>query len=90
VIHADGIYGGVTPTTGNLIVHVFSHRLPIPEQSANDTMGNEVPEKRVVKPGIDREVEASLVMNLSLAKSFRDWLNERIAYIEKTQPETKK
>jgi hypothetical protein len=82
VIHADGVYGGSTPTVGNIIMHIWSHRLPLPEQTFNDANGNEVVEKRVLKPGIEREVEASVVINLELAKSLRDWLDSRIKHVE--------
>ena len=82
VIHADGVYGGSTPTPGNIIMHIYSHMLPIPEQGANDGKGNEIVEKRIIKPGIEREIEVSIVMNLALAKSTRDWLDGRIKYTE--------
>jgi hypothetical protein len=67
---------------GNIIMHIWSHRLPLPEQTFNDANGNEVVEKRVLKPGIEREVEASVVINLELAKSLRDWLDSRIKHVE--------
>lgn len=82
VIHADGVYGGSTPTAGNIILHVYSHMLPIPDQVINDTKDNEIVEKRIVKPGVEREIEVSIVMNLALAKSTRDWLDGRIKYTE--------
>jgi hypothetical protein len=84
VIHADGVYGGATPTAGNIIVHIFSHRLPIPEHSANDAKGDEIIAQRAIKAGIEREVEVSCVMNLALAKSMRDWLDGRIKHVEET------
>lgn len=85
VIHADGIYGGATPTPGDIIVHVYSHRLPIPERAMNGQDGNEIIVKRVIRPGIDREVEASFVMNLEMAKSMCKWLEARIKYVEDIQ-----
>lgn len=88
VIHADGVYGGSTPTPGNIILHIYSHMLPIPEQGANDGKGNEMIDKRVIKPGIEREIEVSVVMNLVLAKSTRDWLDSRIKYTEELMQKT--
>ena len=76
------MYGGPTPTTGNIMMHIFSHMLPIPDQTFNDNKGSEIVDKRVIKPGIEREVEVSIVMNLVLAKSMRDWLDGRIKYTE--------
>ena len=82
VIHADGVFGGVTPTPGEMVIHFFSHRLPLPEQVVNDTTGKEILEKRIIKPGVEREVEVSCVMSLATAKSMYDWLKERIEYAE--------
>jgi hypothetical protein len=84
VIHADGVYGGATPTPGDIVAHIFSHRMPIPSQSVNDANGNEILAKRDVKIGVEREIETSLVMNLAFAKSLRDWLDSRIKYVEAT------
>src|SRR6476646_1778476 len=68
VIHMDGIYGGGAPTIGNIVMTVFSHRLPLPEKAVNDASGREIAEKRIVKFGIENELEVSLVMELNTAK----------------------
>jgi hypothetical protein len=86
VIHVDGAYGGISP--GNRMIHmaVFSERTPLPKlvvhAVADGILGVEIPEKRITKSGIFREVEADLVMSLDIAISIRDWLNARI---EETQ-----
>ena len=78
VIHVDGVYGGGTPTPGNIMMTVFSHRVPFPVKIVNDGKGNEVVSKREVKYGMEQEFEASLVMSLDTAKIFRVWLDNTI------------
>jgi hypothetical protein len=82
VIHVDGAFGGGTPTLGNIMMTVFSHRIPFPERIVNDSNGNEVVEKRVVKYGMEQEFEASLVMSLETAKILRVWLDNTIKNTE--------
>lgn len=82
VVHTDGIYGGGAPTPGNIIMTVFSHRVPLPEKSANDAFGNEIPEKRIARYGIENELEVSLVMELNTAKIMRQWLDNSIKNTE--------
>lgn len=82
VIHTDGIYGGGTPTPGSIMMTVFSHRVPLPERSVNDAFGNEIPQKRVARFGIENEMEVSLVMELSTAKVMRQWLDNAIKNTE--------
>jgi len=82
VIHVDGVYGGGTPTPSNIMMTVFSHRIPFPEKIVNDGKGNEVVGKREVKYGIQQEFEASLVMSLDTAKILRIWLDNTIKNTE--------
>lgn len=78
VIHADGIYGGGTPTLGNIVMHLFSHRIPWPEKAFNDAFGREIVEKRISKPGIENEIEVSVIMDLNTARLMRQWLDSTI------------
>jgi hypothetical protein len=82
VIHADGIYGGGSPTVGSIVMTVYSHRIPLPEKTVNDVSGKEIPEKRVVKYGIENELEASIVMDLNTAKIMQQWLSSTIKNVE--------
>jgi hypothetical protein len=82
VIHVDGVYGGGTPTPSNILMTVFSHRMPFPKKIINDGKGNEVVEKREVKYGFEQEFEASLVMSLDTAKILRGWLDNTIKNTE--------
>jgi hypothetical protein len=62
----------------------FSERSAIPEILTmavdDDKVGKEI--GRVSKGGIVREVESSVVMDLEVAKSFVEWLNDKITKAE--------
>jgi hypothetical protein len=83
VIHADGIWGGLTPAL-KVQMAFFSERSAIPEVLTmaveDDKIGKEI--DRVSKGGIVREVETSVVMDLDVARSFVNWLNEKITQAE--------
>ncbi|MGA3283423.1 MAG: hypothetical protein ABSD57_03045 [Verrucomicrobiota bacterium] len=85
VIHVDGMYGGPAPALGNMTMTVFSFRTPLPERTMNDASGNEIVRERVVKQGIENELECSLVMNLATAKIMHKWLDDAIKKTEAIQ-----
>ncbi len=86
VIHVDGIFGGVTPQ--RLIqMSVWNERWPIPKQVSHKLLpegqlGEEVPEERISRDAIVREVEAHLVMSLETAQQMFKWLQGRITTLE--------
>ena len=82
VVHVDGVYGGGTPTPGNIMMTVFSHRVSFPEKIINDGKGHEIVSKRDVKYGMEQEFEASLVMSLDTAKVMLSWLTTTIKNTE--------
>jgi len=82
VIHVDGFFGGGTPTPGNLMLTVYSHRISFPEKAVIGETGNEVLSKRVSHGGVEHEYEASLVMNLATAKALHVWLSNAIGSTE--------
>lgn len=89
VIHVDGVWGGVTPHLDILMV-VFSEHQRFPNRATHfigpdGALGEQVgkPTKRV----ITRTVEAELVISLITAKSFRDWLDEKVKEGEKAVTE---
>ena len=86
VIHVDGFFGGNTPTLGNIMLTVYSHRVPFPETTVIDAVGNEISSKRKSKAGIENEYEASLVMNHATAKALQVWLNNAIRNAEGVIP----
>jgi hypothetical protein len=88
VIHADGVVGGVT-LKGALTMSFWNERSPIPKrvthlvnvdpETKHGTLGEELPEKRVVRDAIVREVDVSVVMDYRTAVFFREWLDAHIA-----------
>ena len=93
VVHADGIWGGVTPSL-DIHMDVWSQRSPIPKQMVHEvkpdgTVGEEIANERTVRDAIVREVEVGVVFNLAIAKSMVDWLNDKISFIEEHQVEQK-
>jgi hypothetical protein len=94
VVHADGVWGGVTPNS-HLFMSFWSERPPIPKQmvfpvtSAGD-VGAELRAERQGRDSIFREVEVGVMMDLSTARSFLEWLKERIAIAEKASDSNEK
>ncbi len=85
VVHADGVWGGITPT-GGIQIAFFSERVPIPQQvefqlSPDGRVGEEIPEGKVAREGIVREVEVDVVINLGTARLIRDWLDDKIVQL---------
>ena len=80
VIHVDGAHGGPTPQ-GLIHMALYSERTPIPRQivnhvSADGTVGREV--SRDSRNGVYREVEASAIMSLDVARALHHWLETHI------------
>jgi hypothetical protein len=86
VIHVDGFFGGIAPTTQLLHVAVFNERAPIPKKVFHPVMdGTLQPEtvsKRDARSGVFRELEADLVINLEVAVALRGWLDQRITEMQ--------
>lgn len=79
VIHADGVYGGVSPQ-GLIQLAFFSERQPIPQQTVqkfdDKRLGEEVVELRVSRDGVVREIETNVLMSAKEAKKLRDFLSQ--------------
>lgn len=85
-IHIDGVHGGPTPK-GLIQMSVFCERFPIPRETVHGlgpdgTLGPERRDERVAKEGIVRSVEASLIMDLSVAQSLHKWLGNHIEALQ--------
>lgn len=84
-IHADGVWGGVN---GHLDIAMafYSERPAIPQQITmpveNGKLGNELEDKRVGRDAVIRDVEIAVTMNVEVARSFRQWLDDRIRAID--------
>ena len=70
---------------GSMTMTVFSQRCPLPDKVTNDASGNEIVNERVVKQGIENELECSLKMNLMTARIMHKWLGTAIARTEAIQ-----
>jgi len=87
VIHADGIFGGVTPY-GMIHMDIFSERPTIPQQMVyelkeGESLGEDIRNERIVRDATSvREVEAGIVINSGLAKAMITWLESKIKIIE--------
>ena len=85
VIHADGVWGGATPSN-NIAISIFSERLPIPtvvkhHVQDDNQLGEEIKSERNTRTGIVREVETELIMNKATATALVDWLKSYIAQL---------
>lgn len=86
-VHADGIFGGVTPHQ-NIHMSFWNERAAIPqiiehEIKPDGTLGPEIMEARIGKKGIVREVDVDVVLDLATAISLREWLDDKIKNLEK-------
>lgn len=85
VLHVDGAWGGITPNL-NIHMSVFSERHPIPQQIvvevAEDGVTKELPDRKLARDGMVREVDADLVMDLPTAAAIYQWLGEKIKELD--------
>lgn len=89
IVHVDGAYGGITPG-GDISINFYSERNPIPQITAHiikpdGRLGEEIPEEKITRNGIIREVEVGAVLDLSTAKALITWLQDKIEVIENIQ-----
>jgi hypothetical protein len=90
-IHADGVFGGVTPRL-TIAATFFNERNPLPDQTVHEvkedgTLGDEIKGERIVRDGIVRELEANIIMDVAFAKVLVDWLSQKISFIENAMKE---
>jgi hypothetical protein len=80
VIFAEGAYGSVTPR-GLVHFALYNERAPLPRRTTMTVRNGEASPETVAESlkGMVREVEADVVMELSTAIVFHDWLGARIA-----------
>ena len=84
-IRADGAIGGPTPT-GHIHFALYNERQAIPRQvvhtlNADGTLGPEISERRVSRPGIVRDMDVDVFMSVDVAENFCNWLREQIQTI---------
>src|SRR6266700_8184863 len=89
VVHVDGAFGGISPGSQTIHISVYSERQPIPKKIVqkiqHGELGEEIPEKRVGRSGIFRELETDLVMSADVAIALRAWLDQRINELQQTR-----
>ncbi|HUG81222.1 MAG TPA: hypothetical protein VML01_06150 [Bryobacterales bacterium] len=83
MIYADGFFGGLTPSR-KLFVSVYNERFPIPRTvvyklEEGGTLGEEIASERQGRRSIVRDVEVGIEMDLKVAESLVDWLQDKIA-----------
>lgn len=85
-IHADGLFGGITPRK-NIHMSFWNERSPIPQiiehkVKPDGTLGEEIIEARIGKNGIVREIDVDVIFDLTTAISIREWLDEKIRMLQ--------
>lgn len=88
VIHADGVWGGLSPHL-DLQIAFWNARAAIPQHQLLrlDKDGKHHEEERIVRADQVREVETLVVMDLGVAKAFQKWLADKIERLEKALSE---
>jgi hypothetical protein len=83
--YATGVFGGITPN-GLIDANFYSERIPIPKRitfKVDAETGHILEEtERDTKKGFVREVHCGVLIDVGLAKSMIQWLEERIKQIE--------
>ena len=87
VIYATGAIGGLTPE-GNIHFALYNERSAIPRQVAHPlddtgTLGEEIPDRRVSREGIVREVEVDVILSRQAAEGLVSWLQGKIDELKK-------
>ena len=85
-VYAGGAWAGITPT-GLVQVGLFNDLRPMPEMVTldvvDDAVGSEI--EKLEKQGVIREVEATVLMSLPVAKSLLPLLQQMIDQLETIQ-----
>lgn len=86
-LYVNGLCGGTTPRK-EIYIHFYSERLPIPKTISYELGENKkVGKLESIEQGGDvvRLVQSSLVLDVKTAIEFRDWLDRRIKFINKSK-----
>jgi hypothetical protein len=91
-LHVNGAFGGLAPD-GTIRMAVYSERQAIPNFEKrfikpDKTLGDQVGEEK--KYEFVRVIQASLVFNAETARSFVNWLGDRIKESEQFKEEASK
>lgn len=86
-LHVDGAVGAITPQ-GLISMSLYSEHIPIPQSvthavTEEGVLGAEISEARRAKEGVIRDVEATLLLSETVARSIQKWLEERLDELER-------
>lgn len=87
VIFVNGAHGGLTPDGRHIVLSVFSERQPIPTREVYELKDDtSVGERKDLsgRRAIFREIEATLILDSSTAKSLMNWIKDKIVAGETT------
>ena len=89
----SGIWGGINPS-GLIEAHFYSDHIPLPETSTHLLENGKLDGKAVSRTpeqsiGPTRIIKQGILMDLELAKSFKQWLNDKIKELEGTVAKSK-
>ena len=92
VIHVDGAHGGIAPKGNKIQVALFSERNAIPrrETFAIDKHKLTDLKKKEGREAVVREVEVEALMDLETAISIKNWLSDKIEFIENINKQEKR
>ncbi|MCL2712289.1 MAG: hypothetical protein FWD37_03325 [Methanomassiliicoccaceae archaeon] len=86
-VYVNGAYGGVNGR-GEIMVHFFTERHPIPYEVTNEMFDNKLGKEIKVVTSRDKDsenrnlmlriVETGIILDLNSAKEFHAWLGENI------------
>jgi hypothetical protein len=83
--HADGVWGRLNGQL-DIVMAFYSERPAIPQRVVHsiegERIGQEIESERVVRDAHIRDVEIAVSMNAEVAKSFHEWLGEKIEAVE--------
>jgi len=88
VMYVDGVIGTVGLNGKDIRMEVYNERVPIPLQTTHQVapdgeLGIQI--SQAARPGIVREVEAELILDIEAAKVLSAWLKDRVAEAEEVQ-----
>lgn len=90
VVHADGAYGGVTPTL-NIYMALYSQHNATPDATTlRFDRAAKVAKEEIRTPTHPwvREIESEVIMSRDTALALRDWLNGRLDVADKMESDS--
>lgn len=87
VIVATGVHGGPTPSGKYIAASVFSERIPIPKREvyavgSDGQIGSRKDEKTESREAFVREVDATVLLDIDVARKLHEWLGRNITLLQ--------